>query len=90
MSQFREGSLGRLSSHEVGIPVYRRTIFTPDMRGGGGFGAGSGEGSTLRTAMACAQFPANPSPHLIHFPNRIYPCLMTRRALSGIIGAWLV
>lgn len=30
MSQFREGSLGRLSSHEGGIPVYCRTVFTPE------------------------------------------------------------
>ena len=30
MSQFREGSLGRLSSHEVGIPVYWRAALIPD------------------------------------------------------------
>lgn len=30
MSQFREGSLGRLSSHEVGIPVYWSAALIPD------------------------------------------------------------
>ena len=37
MSQLREGRLGRLSSHDGGIPVYCRTVFTPDC---GGFGVG--------------------------------------------------
>ena len=31
ISQFREGSLGRLSSHEGGIPVYWRAALIPDM-----------------------------------------------------------
>ena len=30
MSQFREGSLGRLESHDWGIPVYLRAAFMPD------------------------------------------------------------
>jgi hypothetical protein len=38
MSQFLEGSFGRLSSQEGGIPVYLRTVFSPD---GGGTGAPS-------------------------------------------------
>ena len=36
INQFREGSLGFLSSHEGGIPVYRKTVFTPDCFGGSG------------------------------------------------------
>ena len=30
MSQFREGTLGRLESHDWGIPVYLRAAFMPD------------------------------------------------------------
>jgi hypothetical protein len=30
MSQFREGSLGRLSNHEGGIPVNSRAALIPD------------------------------------------------------------
>jgi hypothetical protein len=30
MSQFREGSLGRLSNHEGGMPVYSSAILIPD------------------------------------------------------------
>ena len=38
ISQFREGRLGRLSSHEGGIPVYWRTVLKPDC---GGLGVGN-------------------------------------------------
>lgn len=31
MSQFREGSLGLLSSHEGGMPVYCKTVFMPEI-----------------------------------------------------------
>jgi hypothetical protein len=31
ISQFLEGSLGLLSSHDGGIPVYRRIVLTPDL-----------------------------------------------------------
>lgn len=30
ISQFREGSLGRLSSQETGIPVYFRAVRNPE------------------------------------------------------------
>lgn len=30
MSQFREGSLGRFSNQDGGIPVYCRTLFIPE------------------------------------------------------------
>jgi hypothetical protein len=30
ISQFLEGSFGLLSSHDSGIPVYRRIVLTPD------------------------------------------------------------
>lgn len=30
MSQFREGSFGRLESHDWGMPVYFRAAFMPD------------------------------------------------------------
>jgi hypothetical protein len=30
MSQFREGSFGRLESHDWGMPVYLRAAFIPD------------------------------------------------------------
>ena len=33
MSQFLEGSFGLLSSHDSGIPVYRRIVLTPDLVG---------------------------------------------------------
>ena len=36
ISQFLEGSFGRLSSHEGGIPVYLKTVRTPDCLGGNG------------------------------------------------------
>lgn len=44
ISQFREGSLGRFSSQEGGIPVYSRAVRTPDLGfiGGGGGGGGAG------------------------------------------------
>jgi hypothetical protein len=34
MSQLRDGSFGRLESHEGGIPVYWRTVRMPDLGGG--------------------------------------------------------
>ena len=37
MSELREGSLGRLDSHEVGIPVYLRAVLRPDSGGAGPF-----------------------------------------------------
>lgn len=39
MSQFLDGSFGRLSSHDGGMPVYLRTVLTPDCLAGseGGF-----------------------------------------------------
>lgn len=36
ISQFREGSVGRLLSHEAGIPVYSRAVFMPDFLAMGG------------------------------------------------------
>lgn len=35
ISQFRDGSFGRLSSHEGGMPVYCSTVFMPDCGGCG-------------------------------------------------------
>ena len=42
ISQLRDGSLGRLESHDVGIPVYRRAVEAPlgfgvSAAGGGSF-----------------------------------------------------
>jgi hypothetical protein len=52
MSQFREGSFGRLLNHEVGIPVNSRAARMPDLRGGfmGGYPVGGGP-SPLLTLM---------------------------------------
>lgn len=42
MSQFRDGSFGRLSSQDGGIPVYCKTVLTPDIfLGAGGLSVGS-------------------------------------------------
>jgi hypothetical protein len=35
MSQLRDGSRGRLSSHDGGIPVYSRAVRKPDLLRGG-------------------------------------------------------
>jgi len=45
MSQFREGSFGRLSRSEGGIPVYRSTVRIPDCFGGRAGGWSTGRGS---------------------------------------------
>jgi hypothetical protein len=55
MSQFRDGSLGRLENHEEGIPVYWSAERIPDF---GGWGGGNeevdgGDGAELMPACQC-------------------------------------
>ena len=50
MSQFREGTLGRLESHDWGIPVYLRAAFMPDSWARGGAGVAPLEDIGLDTS----------------------------------------
>ena len=59
MSQFREGSLGRLESHDWGIPVYFKAALMPDSWAWGAGGPGPLEDIDSATSrMSSAQVPS--------------------------------